>query len=150
MYLEYRDRFWSKVFIKDPSDCWIWQGSINPQGYGLFFIGDKILGAHRVAWIISHNKPIPKFINNRKTVIRHLCGNRSCVNPNHLEIGTYTDNAKDAHDKGKGIKLSKNEILKLNSLRDSGYGVYKLANTFSISVSTVYRVLNKRGIYNRI
>lgn len=44
------ERFWSKVDIGQPNECWPWLSSINTSGYGSFRIGDKVVGAHRFAY----------------------------------------------------------------------------------------------------
>lgn len=66
-------RFFAKVDAE--GDCWQWTGSTSPNGYG-GFIGIK---AHRWAWTYLVG-PIPEGLE-----LDHLCRNRSCVNPDHLE-----------------------------------------------------------------
>lgn len=79
------DRFWSKVFIT--SVCWEWKGS-KKNGYGSFWNGERRIGAHRWAWenLVG---PIPVGLE-----IDHLCRNRSCVNPDHLEPVTHKENVR--------------------------------------------------------
>ena len=90
-------RFFSK--FQKSEGCWNWQGSKNDAGYGL--LGHKY--AHRMAWQISNNQLIPK-----KMVICHHCDNPSCVNPNHLFIGTQKDNMQDMIKKNRQIKKDNN------------------------------------------
>jgi hypothetical protein len=95
---EYRgtleERFWKKVIKTDY--CWEWKGSRRAKAYGLISVNGKMVGAHRVSWII-HNGPIPKGM-----VVRHyVCDNPCCVNPNHLKLGTKADNANDILVKGR-------------------------------------------------
>lgn len=89
------DRFWEKVQKTD--SCWIWTGAHMSNGYGS--IGSCAKGrrllAHRVSWEL-HNGPIPDGL-----CALHRCDNRTCVNPNHLFLGTYKDNALDMHAKGR-------------------------------------------------
>lgn len=81
-------RFWSKVIGGDVSECWIWQGSKSPGGYGNFIIKANTECAHRVAyrWLIG---PIPEGLD-----LDHLCKRRDCVNPWHLEPVTRLINIR--------------------------------------------------------
>jgi hypothetical protein len=88
--------FWERV---DKSDsCWNWKGSINAGGYGVFTFGGrsgKKLYGHRVSYEI-HKGNIPSNLE-----IDHLCRNRKCVNPDHLEAVTRSINTL----RGIGPKL---------------------------------------------
>lgn len=75
-------RFWSKVEKLSPTACWPWLGYCNPGGYGRF----ERAQAHRVAWELLRAR-IPDGL-----VIDHVCRNRSCVNPAHMEIVSNREN----------------------------------------------------------
>ncbi len=104
--------FWARVTKGDSKSCWNWTGGKNEKGYGaLRFLGERIL-AHRLSWII-HNGPIPEHDSYHGFCILHRCDNPSCVNPDHLFLGTHQDNmddmvAKNRHASAKS-KRSKNE-----------------------------------------
>ena len=82
------ERFLSKIEV---GDCWRWTGSINGGkngGYGNFRVGGKVVKAHRYAWerLVG---PIPEGM-----ITDHLCLNRACVNPDHIEIVTRGENTR--------------------------------------------------------
>lgn len=92
-------RFWFFVDKKEVDNCWLWTGNIQTNGYGRFSIGSKedgSEGAHRVSWKLANKKDIPKGWH-----VMHKCDNPSCVNPNHLTIGTPKENTHDMIQKGR-------------------------------------------------
>lgn len=85
------DRFMALVRKRPgpmPDDCWIWIGDTTPNGYGAHRIrpGEPRRAAHRISYE-QHVGPIP---GNRQ--LDHLCRDRSCVNPTHLEPVTAAEN----------------------------------------------------------
>lgn len=79
------------------SGCWLWDGSLgsNGSGYGSLWIksAQKRVPAHRASYTAFFGD-IPDG-----KVVMHRCDTRSCVNPDHLSLGSYRDNAIDAHRK---------------------------------------------------
>ncbi|TRZ69451.1 MAG: HNH endonuclease [Nitrosopumilaceae archaeon] len=80
---EHVERFWSKVNIT-PS-CWTWKAS-HRHGYSQFSIGNKHIDGHIFSYELFEGK-IPKGL-----VIDHLCRNKGCVNPAHLQLTTIQNN----------------------------------------------------------
>ena len=74
---DFSKRFWSKVRITP--GCWLWTGALNRCGYGNFRILGRTRSAHRVAYELERG-PVPEGLD-----IDHLCRNRACVNPAHME-----------------------------------------------------------------
>lgn len=84
--------FWNKAIILGKEDCWEWQRALSSDGYGKCGFMEEQL-AHRISYKIATGS-IPKG----KCVL-HKCDNRKCINPDHLFIGTRTDNNKDRDNK---------------------------------------------------
>lgn len=84
-----------KRVVRDDSDCWVWQGSKLPSGYGLISVKSKYRLAHRVSYDLFKGDLIPKL------VICHKCDNPSCINPKHLFQATQSKNILDAVEKGR-------------------------------------------------
>lgn len=73
-------RFWEKVDkISDPNGCWIWTGYVNPKGYGNFHSPGRSKLVHRIAYELLIGQ-VPADL-----CLDHLCRNRRCCNPSHLE-----------------------------------------------------------------
>ena len=104
------ERFYEKVMMIPFHECWEWAGSQNGDGYGLFWWNKKVEKAHRASYKINIGT-IPDGMH-----VLHTCDNPSCVNPDHLFIGTNTDNVNDKVKKGRQVFLrgSKNGNSKIN------------------------------------
>lgn len=73
---------------KKPSGCWVWTGAVDGNGYGRLRIGGELFCAHRAAYEMIRGA-IPEGLQ-----LDHLCRNRLCVNPAHLEPVTHQENVK--------------------------------------------------------
>lgn len=84
------DRFWSKVSIAGPDDCWLWTGTKVRGGYGQIRVAGKMVYAHRFAYELASGEPIAPGVQ-----IDHRCHNTACVNPLHLREATNKQNCEN-------------------------------------------------------
>lgn len=93
-----RERFLRKVELIPFHTCWEWMGCLSTHGYGMFRMAwpENAMNAHRASWLI-HVGVIPDGL-----FVLHKCDNRSCVNPDHLYLGTVNDNFQDWIKRGRG------------------------------------------------
>lgn len=76
--------------VDEATGCWNWIGTISSNGYGVAHIGRKTTSAHRAVYLVIIGSVA------RGLELDHLCRNRRCVNPNHLEPVTHSENVKRA------------------------------------------------------
>lgn len=144
------DRFWSKVQKSD--GCWLWMGSRSNQGYANFYVDGVRKLSHRFAWELT-NGPIPSGL-----LVCHKCDNPPCVNPDHLFLGTSTDNMRDAAAKGRihggnGVrgeahrcaKLTEDDVRRIREVAtDKTCSHTALAREYGISVPAVQQVVYRK------
>lgn len=81
-------RFWAKVNAEDGAACWNWKATVSEWGYGQFYLAGKLRYAHRVAYEYCIG-PVPPGMQ-----VDHLCLNKRCVNPAHLEPVSGAENRR--------------------------------------------------------
>lgn len=130
------ERFWSKVQINQPDECWPWLGVVAKNGYGRFAVKECHFPAHRAAWVFANNRDIPDGLH-----VRHSCDNPICCNPSHLSIGTHQDNMRDRYSQEGATKLSENDVREMRRLDLEGWPVAAIADKFGIHKRYARRVL---------
>lgn len=141
-----RERFWSHVTRAGDDECWLWQGTTIPGGYGMFYltVHDTCL-AHRVSYHLAFG-PIP-----RRKLIRHTCDTPPCVNPAHLVPGTPLHNARDTIARGRrgaargektrAAKLTANRVMEIRALYAADATQTKeIARRFGVAPTTIRRI----------
>jgi hypothetical protein len=123
------DRF-AKGHVEDANGCWRWIKGITGTGYGHFSIAHIYYQAHRIAYIL-HRGPVPADL-----FLDHLCRNRACVNPWHLEIVTHAENVR----RGIGTRLTPELADAIRAAVAAGTSQRKVAPLFGVDHSTVSRI----------
>ena len=120
------DRFWQKIAIAGPDDCWLWQGAVRNskpgRDYGAFWLDGRHQPAHRVALELS-GVTTPAGMQ-----VCHRCDTPRCCNPSHLFVGTNQDNVddkvrKDRHAAGgrNGVsKLTAQDVARIRAMKADG------------------------------
>lgn len=140
-----KERLMSKVHVpEDPTKCWVWLGS-KVNGYGTISLNRKAARAHRVSWEV-HKGIIPDGL-----LLRHLCNNPACVNPDHLKLGTHKDNSQDMVKNGRyhligsrnsSAKIDERIVLLMRLCRSKGAKHSEIAEILRISESTVQNAVS--------
>lgn len=129
-------------------ECHLWSGSVrNDAGYGQFWDGERIVLAHRAAWMFAHG-PIP---TGRRVL--HTCDTPLCVRDDHLFLGSQADNLADMRAKGRaaampGTKLTRADAAAIRRRCAAGETQDTVAADFNIcrsNVSCIVRGLTWKG-----
>jgi hypothetical protein len=96
-----RERLLAKTVVNldapatvDDAPCWEWTGAKTSDGYGLIWKDGRQITTHRAAYEVWFGLIPERNEDGRRLVVDHLCRNHGCVNPAHLEVVTYGENAK--------------------------------------------------------
>jgi hypothetical protein len=120
------ERFWSKVDTRTAGDdeCHIWTAALSSEGYGNFTVGRHTVRAHRVAWIIRWGSaPGDLFLDH----VWPVCKYRFCVNTDHLEPVTHTENTR----RGVGIGRAAQRAMRWTALQ--ARDAWEAASTLGIA-----------------
>jgi hypothetical protein len=135
-----KERFWSKVKKDTEDKCWPWIGarSQRGKGYGEYFLGGKLCQAHRIAWGFAKGE-IPEGM-----CILHKCDNRACVNPNHLFVGTHSDNIVDMVKKGRCYNRKVTDET-VREIRKSNLSSTKAAQIYGVCPAHIRKIRLRRA-----
>lgn len=133
-------RFWDLVDVREPHECWEWQGQRNQRGYGRFSVHGKLVAAHRFAWALAAGTPVPDDM-----AVRHQCDNRPCVNHRHLVLGTNAQNSGDMVERERSArgerspraKLTAEQVADIRLRREGGELVRVLAAEYGVAIGTI-------------
>lgn len=145
--------FRSKTLVS--AGCWIWTGRKNDQGYGKLSIANRTEKAHRVSYVI-HKGEIPSGL-----CVCHSCDNPSCVNPEHLWLGTQRENIYDCISKNrdnssgltahgcKGMtcgemhghhKLTGKQVIEILAASKNGESNVSISRRYPVGRQAIYKI----------
>jgi hypothetical protein len=131
--------FWTKVNKTTSTGCWEWTAGKVKDGYGSFKMNKQWRQTHR--WVMMFEGH-----DIKDKVVMHKCDNPSCVNPDHLTLGTQADNVQDMHAKGRYVKpLSKLSDLDIIDIRTSNLSLSKISKKYNISIPYASNIRNYKG-----
>lgn len=144
--IEVLDKF---IYPEPNTGCWLWSGSLDYNGYGntkkMTLDGYVLRCAHRVMYYLSNGS------FNYKMFVCHLCDNPSCVNPQHLFLGTSKNNSEDMVRKGRAskgtnrptCKLTELQVLEIREKYKKGiYTTRSLAKEYGLDYGNVHKIVS--------
>ena len=129
--------------------CWIWNSTTDKDGYGVFtHHRNKQIRAHRASYEFYVGS-IPNDV-----FICHKCDTPSCINPNHLFIGTAKDNTRDMMTKGRDFKpcgsehpsskLTEDNVIEIRKLHTYGLAHSEIAKCYGVVFQTISSIVTRR------
>ena len=139
--------FWRHVEPTPDDVCWIWRGAKTGTGYGHTRVGGRrgsYMTSNRMSWEVHHG-PIPAGMH-----VLHHCDVKLCCRPDHLYLGTRTDNLRDAMNRGRIRSGERHGMARLRnrdvrSIREATGTDAQIARTFAVSRATIYRIRTGKG-----
>lgn len=134
--------------------CWAWKGYKNIKGYGQLSVDGKIMPAHRFSYQLHH--PLTTHVNDTKMCVCHRCDNTECCNPEHLRLGTQTENMRDMYEKGRGnqpkgekqhlSKLTEKHVLEIRAkYSNEKITKQKLADEYGVGHTLIGFIINRKN-----
>jgi hypothetical protein len=144
------ERFWNRVNKKGINECWEWTGAKRSDGYGTFSMGKRsqFMMAHRYSWMLANGRDIPDGL-----LVLHNCDNPTCVNPNHLRVGTDADNVRDMWDRNRartGVlpgelngmsKLTWDKVREIRTKYSRKLNTYRLSEEYGVSEVMIAKII---------
>lgn len=143
------DRFWAKVKVGAPTECWEWVGARDNYGYGFMFRSrnpQRYYKAHRLSWELANGRELAD-----DEFILHACDWPPCVNPAHLSAGTKGDNNRDRAAKGRGrhpsglestsSKLTAEQVREIRKQWRAGKSQSMLAREYPVGQAQISRIV---------
>lgn len=126
-------------FTVNEAGCWICGLPVNSAGYPTTKANGKITTAHRYVYETTFGE-IPKGL-----IVRHKCDEKRCINPAHLELGSYQDNVTDRVERGRSAvgskngkaKLTEDQAKQIKGLLKCDFTISELSRNFGVDRRTI-------------
>jgi len=142
------ERFWSRVQVQGPADCWEWTGDIRVK-YGRLSLWSVHYSVHRIAYFLSTG------IDPKSNHVCHTCDNPTCCNPAHLWLGTTQNNTQDKVDKGRcannkgtknpAVKLTEAKVRRIRIEFSKGMNQCALGRKYGVTHQMIHRIVKRKN-----
>lgn len=143
-YCKVRDRFNEKWVPVTESGCWLWTATCDSGGDGRIRIAGRLDAAHRVSWEFANG------VSPGSAHVLHKCDTPSCVNPQHLRLGTHNENMADRGAKGRcadnrGDKHPRSVIRSsdIDGIRKDERLHREIAADFGVKEAAIYKIKHR-------
>lgn len=137
------------IVVDPDTSCTDWTGGKDQDSYPMFWYNGRTERASRALWKIVYGE-IPEGL-----IVRHKCDNPTCLNLDHLELGTPKENTQDALERGRmtgPVKVTPEKKELILRLRAIGMPLAKIAAQLDVSISSLYNYLppelKRKGNYS--
>jgi hypothetical protein len=144
-------KFLKKVVV-DENNCWLFQGATRKTGlpYGWVTYKNKQMNAHRASWIVANGEIKDGFC------VCHKCDVPACINPDHLFLGTHTDNMQDMWQKNRQVlvnkygedhpnsKLTLKQVIEIKKMLSENIKQKIIAQKFNVTRITISNIKTKK------
>lgn len=134
-----------KEYMSESNECILWRGYTDKDGYGRIKIDKHSLFTHRLMWVLSHKQNPPLSLK-----VCHSCDNPTCLNINHLFLGTDSDNAKDRCNKKRHYKKISKYIDTIKQLLNQGVSRREIEVQTGMSESNLRCMMKKLGLSSKL
>ena len=136
-------RLWKGILIRGPNDCWPWVKGCDRDGYGIISVDCAAYVVTRVLWKHWHS------VDPDDLLVCHNCNNPPCCNPNHLYLGTDSENLHYSFDCNRRFqvgefggcaKLTNKDVKIIREELDSGRTNRAVALERGVHESTISKI----------
>lgn len=128
------------------TNCWFWPRCKDKKGYGRIWNGESVIFAHHFLWELANGRSLPLG-----QCVLHACDNPSCVNPEHLFLGTHKENMADMASKGRSIlgerhpsaKLTVSDVLEIRALAKQGMRQREIGLKYGVNQNCISRIVSR-------